>query len=618
MRPIPLFLTLLLAQMFGFGQDLRLAFVTSERPGANCQVPPPESVFSIKTQNLYVWFLVNNVPAGTVYRVQWVKPDGYVQATSDFAPSVGGNFCYHAGWQPAAADLSASAGDWYVIILLLRGGSQSTVTTVPFRMTADGTPTGPPSIRQGGIAEPWTYQPGLSPGGWTTLFGANLAAGEETWKPVVNQRLSTTLGGVSVRVDGQLVPLSYVSPGIVNFLAPDQISEPEARIVVERNGIASVASMVRVRPMNPAIYGIPDTARNPIVYFVTAARAGTGELVGNPSLDPRVTRGARPAEGLDLYVVGLGRTSGGFPVDRMFSAAFPVAAPIEVEIGDTRVPAEFAGLISPGLYLVRFTVPADMPAGDVSIRLRSGEIVTADHVLLRIQDPSPATVIESLTLDPLSIVAGQSTLGTIRLSAPAPASVASIMMNVNTEAGTPIVIPSGQRTGSFRLTPRVSPAPRTDTVYARWNNSEKSARLAITAPEQSAVLRDYEITINGNTSFEGRQIPVKLLVSVPNILPYALVDTTAGVGSGVSLYAYFTQPVLSATAVTFSSIGLQGYYSNLGANVFLETITSGSLTVSLNSPNVGAPATGTIQFRTANRNITAPFTGTVLRSDKVK
>lgn len=199
-------------------------------------------------------------------------------------------------------------GLWSAVFI--RNGSQ-VLRSVDFRLILSAS-VGGPTISQGGIAEPWTYQPGLYPGGWATLYGTNLATAEASWRTAPGEPLPTTLDGVFVRVDGSPVPLAYVSPGIVNFLAPGSMPVDSATVTVERNGAISLPVTVPVRRLNPAIYSIADTSRTPAAFFVTAARAGAAELVGNPAVDSRALRGALPGESIDLYVTGLGRTSGGY------------------------------------------------------------------------------------------------------------------------------------------------------------------------------------------------------------------------------------------------------------------------------------------------------------------
>ncbi len=595
-----------------FGQSVRVAMVTSETPGAACAVPTPGSSFPIDTPKLYAWFLIDNAVSGDQYRVQWVMADGRVFSNVEFNPTTAGSFCFRADFDPATTN--GQTGLWAAIIV--RNGTQ-VLRSVTFTLTAPHS-VGGPSISPGGVAEPWTYQPGLSPGGWATLYGTNLASATATWSTAPGELLPTTLAGVAVRINGTSVPVAYVSPGIVNFLAPGSMPAETASVTVERNGTISPPIMIPVRRLNPAIYSIADTSRSPVAFFVTAARAGTAELVGNPAVDARTFRGAIPGESIDLYVTGLGRTSGGFPTDRMFSGAHPVLEPISIDLAGTTVFPDFAGLITPGLYLVRFTVPPIIPPGNQPIRVKSSEFASAANVFLRIQSAVPPLTLESLIFSAATVVAAQSVSGTIKLSGPAPASGVDVQLRTDSGPPATITIAPNRDSAAFTYTPPANAIPRTVTIFARWNGSEKSATLTITAPLQSSVIQDYELTIAVSAVIEGRRLPLKILLSVPNILPYALVDNLGDFGSGALLYIHFLSPAVTGNSVTLSSVNGLGYYSVLSGAYSLQPVSGGSLTVTVPSAALGTPVSGTIQFRTATKNISSPFTGSVTVATRVK
>ena len=78
----------------------------------------------------------------------------------------------------------------------------------------------------------------VAPGEFVSLFGTGLAAGT-----LQASRLpfSTTLGGVQVKVNGRLAPLTYVSRNQINVLNPYATSEPYATFQVFNAGVASNA-----------------------------------------------------------------------------------------------------------------------------------------------------------------------------------------------------------------------------------------------------------------------------------------------------------------------------------------------------------------------------------------
>ena len=74
-----------------------------------------------------------------------------------------------------------------------------------------------------------------------------------------------------------------------------------------------------------------------------------------------------------------------FNTTTVFSAAYPVKAPVTVTMDSTTVTPAFAGLISPGLYLVRFTVPAGTAAGMRPIQVATGGAKSRASVFLAVE-----------------------------------------------------------------------------------------------------------------------------------------------------------------------------------------------------------------------------------------
>src|SRR5206468_9372199 len=124
------------------------------------------------------------------------------------------------------------------------------------------------------------------------------------------------------------------------------------QVIVRRNGATVNPVAVSVDPQHPAVYAVPDPEHIGN-YYVTAALAGTNDLIGKPGIDPRVSRGARSGETIDFYLTGLGATAdpSAFVTDQLFTSAAPVAATVTIQLGSQKIFPSFAGLIAPGLYL---------------------------------------------------------------------------------------------------------------------------------------------------------------------------------------------------------------------------------------------------------------------------
>jgi uncharacterized protein (TIGR03437 family) len=242
-----------------------------------------------------------------------------------------------------------------------------------------------PSIAPGGVADPWTYTKGVSPGAWISIYGSNLANSTATWSPAPGQPLATTLAGVSVTVDGVSAALSYVSPTLVNVLAPAAAHVGPVQIVVTNNGASSAPFPIQSTTFLPAIYSNAAPGTSPARYYVTAVDPKTNQLLGNPSADPRVTGAPHAGDTIDLYALGLGPAAQ-FSTDTDFSGAFPLTANPSVVLGGVSVAPSFAALVAPGLYQMRIVIPPALSAGDQPILLDFGVgVQSAPNVFLSIQ-----------------------------------------------------------------------------------------------------------------------------------------------------------------------------------------------------------------------------------------
>jgi uncharacterized protein (TIGR03437 family) len=266
----------------------------------------------------------------------------------------------------------------------------SAVANDPARLLGSGATTfsvnvttPPPVITA--VYDPWDYTLGIAPGAWVSISGTGLAAGApQTWNPTGKQ-LPTTLNNVMVVINGTPAVLSYVSATQINALVPSTLAPGPAQVIVESNGINSSAFTATATATLPAIYALP--GKDGRTLFVTAALAGTATLVGNLAVDPRVVRAAQPGDMLDLYVVGLGATQDAskFITNQVFSGAYPVSANVTATVGGENATVLFAGLVSPGLYLVRVQVPADVAPGPQSIQVSAGASPTSSSLILMVQ-----------------------------------------------------------------------------------------------------------------------------------------------------------------------------------------------------------------------------------------
>lgn len=293
-----------------------------------------------------------------------------------------------ASWITITSNANGSGNGSVAFIVAANSGGtrQGTISVagINYTVTQDPMASGPPVIQA--IADVWDYTPGVAPGTWVTIVGTELATGPaRTWDLTGQQKLPTTLGDVSVFFNGTAAALCYVSATQINALVPASVTPGAVQVTIQANGLNSAVFPITATATLPSIYALPNADGS--TFFVTAALAGTATLVGNSSVDPRVVRAARAGDVLDLYMIGVGGTLDltAFVTDRLFAGAFPVSASVTAMIGSEPAQVVFAGLTSPGLYLVRVLVPADLGAGPKPIQISTGAQQTRSSLVLMVQ-----------------------------------------------------------------------------------------------------------------------------------------------------------------------------------------------------------------------------------------
>ena len=249
-------------------------------------------------------------------------------------------------------------------------------------LTGIGVASGPaPAIQT--IVDAWGYTTGIAPGLWATILGTNLGGPPQIWN-VTGTQLPTTLGSVTVTFNNVPAVLLYVSQTQINALVPASAAAGPVTVVVQVNGVNSVPFPMTSTATHPAVYA--PLSADGSTFFVTAALAGTATLIGNSATDPRVLRAAYPGDTLDLYMIGLGATldPSAFVTDQNFAGAFPVSAAVTASVGGESAKVSFAGLTTPGLYLVRIIVPSDLSAGAQALQVSAGGLATRPGLVLQI------------------------------------------------------------------------------------------------------------------------------------------------------------------------------------------------------------------------------------------
>jgi uncharacterized protein (TIGR03437 family) len=190
----------------------------------------------------------------------------------------------------------------------------------------------------------------LSPGGFITIFGSNLATGtsEASALPLPNN-----LGGTSVVVGGNSIPMFYASPGQLSAILPYDLptNTTQQLIVVNGNALSSPMA-ITVAAADPGVF----TSQNQGIA-VDYPPTGASFLVSPASPAPR-------GSVIVIYCAGLGATNPSI----LAGTSAPLATTTNttsVTVGGVNAIVEFSG-VAPGftgLYQINAVVPTGGPTG---------------------------------------------------------------------------------------------------------------------------------------------------------------------------------------------------------------------------------------------------------------
>ena len=221
-------------------------------------------------------------------------------------------------------------------------GSSSSIpvtssVTVSVRTTGSSG-NGTPSIS--GLTDAAVYQQVYSPGMIMSVFGSQLSPSVVSASALP---LPLTMAGVEATINGQAVPLYYVSPTQLNVQVPYEVAAGPATLIVDNNGVVTSKTFT-VSADSPEIF---------IIYPNAVSRGGITSLymTGTGAVNPAIATGSAPTTATPL-------------------ASLPVPQNVAVTVGG--VPASitcaggcFAGLAYSlvGVTQVNFQVGSSTPTG---------------------------------------------------------------------------------------------------------------------------------------------------------------------------------------------------------------------------------------------------------------
>jgi uncharacterized protein (TIGR03437 family) len=179
-----------------------------------------------------------------------------------------------------------------------------------------------------------SFQPGpVAPGSLISIFGLNLA---QTTASSLSAQLSSTLGGVTLFVNGVPAPLQFVSPGQINAQVPFEVTGGLATAELRLPAMPPAAIQFQIAPVAPGIFanganqaaarnadGTLNTQDNP----AAAGSLITVYLTGQGAVQPPAAGGApSPIDSAAQAAYNVTVTVGGQPATVMFSGLSPGSA----------------------------------------------------------------------------------------------------------------------------------------------------------------------------------------------------------------------------------------------------------------------------------------------------
>jgi len=187
----------------------------------------------------------------------------------------------------------------YLELLLIAVTAFTIIFTMTWRTTGQG---GNGTVATVSAA---SYTAPVAPDSIAAAFGTKLATGNGS---AISLPLPTELAGTTVKVNGEPVPLFFVSPLQVNFLIPAGTAPGTATVVVQAGDKTVSAGTVQVKQTAPAIFTLNASGSGLPAAYVLRVRSGSQiyEPIDQPvSLGP-----SNDQVFLILYLTGIRKASG--------------------------------------------------------------------------------------------------------------------------------------------------------------------------------------------------------------------------------------------------------------------------------------------------------------------
>jgi uncharacterized protein (TIGR03437 family) len=229
-----------------------------------------------------------------------------------------------------------------------------------------------------------TYLPKAAPAAYCSITGAGFTDRTATdWgNSITGSALPTSVGGISVNVNGTPAYVEYISATQVNFLLPASAAVAIANLdLITPTGVMSTT--LEIDAVAPGLFCYALRG----VLYPSSVFATSGSVVYVASTGALQGYNSRPAVGgdiIELYATGCGLTNPIAPDGVVLTHTYPAVdlAAFRVTIAGTIASVLFAGLVGPGLWQINVQIPAGLIGGDQPLVLSVNGAVSQPNVMI--------------------------------------------------------------------------------------------------------------------------------------------------------------------------------------------------------------------------------------------
>jgi uncharacterized protein (TIGR03437 family) len=444
-----------------------------------------------------------------------------------------------------------------------------------------------------------SYQPVVAPNSWAVAFGTAMATETVAATLTASGQWPTTLGGITMTVDGQPTELFYVSPHQIDFLVPYVTDFGTVNVVITSTGTgATQTSTANLQNTAVGIFTSNSSGSGPGAILNGVTGAGPPFLVVTPQ-----NGGSDLRTRLAIYCTGL----------RYVTSSTDVTALGTDNAGNRyNFTVEYAGASDPaypGLDQVNIVLPAQLDgAGAISLTITADS--TSNAVTFQMGSiPASELALTGLTLATSETTGGTSVTGTVSLNGVARTSGFPVALrSSDTTVSVPAVIgiPQGQASQTFMITTEATATTQSATITATAaSGAETSTATLQIDPSNVPQLDSFTVTpasVQGGTSFSGT---VQLSEAAPlggvNV-QIASSDTVVQAPANANVQVNsssktFTIPTTSVTTV--HTVTLTAKLGSTSLSQQVTVVPPLQLTLSSSAVTGGTSVTGTITLGNA-------------------